>query len=255
MYLLTRLIMKKTFILLFCMPLVWQACSSDASSNSSNAEGNVVFKGESSNSIENEEVLLSSSATNTVLPPYGIIPIDTAFLSGGPQNQNAGDANVTSSSKTEYYFFSERTVLYEDVKSNRYTNVYYEDLGVQHVSSDYNGGYLVTFRTLSDESRKYAGWLWSNSYSQSNGACENDYALFERKCFSHNGEFVNYKEGDICAVRQLWLSCVYPLEIEVNKAFIDSVATEIHSFAIEHWSAPYPEKEPSSSKSASSTSP
>ena len=211
--------MKKTFILLFCMPLVWQACSSDASSNSSNAEGNVVFKGESSNSIENEEVLLSSSATNTVLPPYGIIPIDTAFLSGGPQNQNAGDANVTSSSKTEYYFFSERTVLYEDV------------------------------------SRKYAGWLWSNSYSQSNGACENDYALFERKCFSHNGEFVNYKEGDICAVRQLWLSCVYPLEIEVNKAFIDSVATEIHSFAIEHWSAPYPEKEPSSSKSASSTSP
>ncbi len=62
-------------------------------------------------------------------------------------------------------------------------------------------------------------------------------------------------KGDVCAVRQLWLSCVYPLEVEVNKAFIDSVATEINSFAVEHWSTPYPEKEPSSSMSASSTSP
>ena len=248
--------MKKMFFF-FILLLIWWACSSDSSSNSTNAEGNVVLTEESSSSIENEEDLSSSSATNTVSPPYGVIPIDSAFLSGGPQNQNAGDANVTSSSKTQYRFKTDRSVLYEKRENdvNLFIVAYYDEFGLQFTGGDYNAGYMVTYRTLSDGTHNYAGWLWNNSYSQSNGACENDYALFERECSSHNGEFVNYKEGDVCAVRQLWLSCVYPLEVEVNKAFIDSVATEINSFAVEHWSTPYPEKEPSSSMSASSTSP
>ena len=247
--------MKKIIVLLFCMPLMWLACSSDSSSNSANAEGNAALTETSSSSTENEGVLSSSVVERNTPASYGVVPIDTAFVARNPQSINGDNGNITSSSKTVFRFNTERTVLYENWgdRVSEFVAAYYDELGVQFSGSDYNAGYMVTYRTLSDESRNYAAWLWSNSYSQK--TCESDYELFESVCSSHNGEFVNYREGNVCATNQLWLSCVYPLDVEVNKAFIDSVATEIHSFVSEHWSTPYPKNEPSSSMSASSTSP
>lgn len=235
--------MKKLFCYLFFI-LIWSSCTSDPSSSTSNVNGG--FEQIMSSSFVDEKS--SSSIKDDTLISYGVIPIDTMHAS-----EYSIDGNVTSSSKTEYHFFSKRTVLYEDPKSNRYTNAYYEELGVQHKSSDKNGGYLVTYRTLSDGLNKYATWLWCNSYLHKNGKCESDYEIFRKECLARKGEFVNYREEDVCSTRQLWLSCVYPLETEQDDiALIDSIAGKIHSFAEEHWSASFIEVEPASTMSASS---
>lgn len=236
--------MNKVFFLFLSIPLIGVACSSDSSSSSEKTEG-------ASTAFES-----SSSSDNKLSVSYGIIPIDTTIADGSSQDINDNNINVTSSSKTEFHFHSEKTFLFESTHANKFLSAYYNEQGLQYTGSDYNGGYMVTYRTLSDEVHKYAGWLWNNAYSHSNGACESDLELFKNECLNRNGEFVNYREEDACTVRQLWLSCVYPLNTDiVDKAFIDSVAAELYSFAEEHWSTPLQEKTPSSSMSASSTSP
>ena len=49
-----------------------------------------------------------------------------------------------------------------------------------------------------------------------------------------NGEFVDYQENS-CQTRKLSLSCVYPTSSTDDKMHLDSVATEIHEFALENW--------------------
>lgn len=227
--------MKRIISSFFCLSFLIMACSSDSSSNST---GNP-----------------SSAAANKESASYGIVPIAMDSDSGNSQDPNNDNTNITSSSKTEYRFNSERTVLFENWgnRTSEFIAAYYDEQGIQFTGSDFNAGYMVTYRTMSGDSRNYAAWLWNNSYSHE--TCESDYALFESECSSHHGEFVNYREGDVCATSQLWLSCVYPLETSVNKSFIDSVAAELHSFVNEHWSTPYPENDSTSSMSASSSSP
>ena len=244
----------KKLVLAITLVSALMACSSDSLSNSADAES-------ASESSYSSVAALSSGTEEKTPVSYGIIPVDTNTPGG--QSQALGDGeyigasdditNITSSSKTEYHFTTEKTILYEE--PNGYTIAYYDELGLQYVGSDYNGGYLVTYRTLLDETRQYAGWLWSMSYSRSNEKCARDLELFNNKCDEYNGEFVNYREDIACTTMQLWLSCVYPIENVVDKAYMDSVAAVIHSYAAENWSAPYPAKDTVLSVSASSTSP
>lgn len=252
-----------------CIPLILVACSSDSSSNAtsinqeSSTSGNISKTGDAvdlqkSSSSENRTILevSSSSDLGEISESREIGPVDSNVPIIVSQQDNDDEFPLRSASSTAYRFNGEKTILFEEPTFYRVITAYYNELGVQLFNNDYNGHYLVTYRTVSKESNNYANWLWCNEYSHADSICESDFELFKKECANRKGEFVNDKEGNVCAGQQLWLSCLYPLEIDVvDNAFIDSVAEDLHSFAEKRWSTPLQEKNPSSSMSASSTTP
>lgn len=258
--------MKKNIIVMMLFAFM-VACSDDSSSSSVNATDD----GASLASGVDSTTVLSNSSSMT--PPYGVVAVDTTTLGnglqGGEQSLNDDNINITSSSKTEYRFETERTLLYEVVVSPEmglgpgWINAYYGENGIQFVGSGANGSYAVTYRLLEDDSHnKFVGWLWNLANSNSE-SCETDRTYFESECGRLNGEFVDYrKEDDDCVVRKLWLSCVSPLTTLLNeKETLDSIALDLKNFITENWATTVKPESPttatsaSSAVSASSTSP
>lgn len=258
--------MKKNIIVMMLFAFM-VACSDDSSSSGVNAtdDGASLASG-----VDSTTVLSSSSG---MTPPYGVVAIDTTALGnglqGGEQSLVDGNSITTSSSKTEYRFETERTLLYEVVLSPEmglgpgWINAYYGENGIQFVGSGANGSYAVTYRLLEDDyHNKFVGWLWNLANSNSE-SCETDRTYFESECGRLNGEFVDYrKEDDDCVVRKLWLSCVSPLTTLLNeKETLDSIALDLKNFIIENWATTGKPESPttatsaSSAVSASSTSP
>ncbi len=258
--------MKKNIIVLLLLAFM-VACSDDSSGSGANAagDGSSLVSG-----VDSTTVLPNSSG---MTPPYGVVAVDTTALGnglqGGEQSLNDDNINITSSSKTEYRFETERTLLYEVVLSPEmglgpgWINAYYGENGIQFVGSGANGSYAVTYRLLEDDyHNKFVGWLWNLANSNSE-SCETDRTYFESECGRLNGEFVDYrKENDDCVVRKLWLSCVSPLTTLLNeKETLDSIALDLKNFIIENWATTGKPESPttatsaSSAVSASSTSP
>jgi hypothetical protein len=216
----------------------------------------VDFQKSSSSEDKTVVKVSSSSILNESSESHEVGPVDSNESTIVSQEDYDDEFPLRSASSTAYRFNGEKTILFEEPSFYRIITAYYGELGVQLLNNDYNGHYMVTYRTVSKESNKYANWLWCNEYSHADSACESDFELFKNECSNRKGEFANDKKGEVCVGQQLWLSCMYPLEIDtVDKAFVDSVAQEILSFAEERWSTPYPKIEPSSSMSASFSSP
>lgn len=53
---------------------------------------------------------------------------------------------------------------------------------------------------------------------------------------------MDYQENS-CQTRKLSLSCIYPTSSTDDKMHLDSVATEIHNFALKNWTAVEQNKE------------
>lgn len=261
--------MNKNIVLFLCIPLILVACSSDSSTNATSNNQKSSFSGnasgtddavdsQKSSSSENKTVVKvsSSSILSESSESHEISPVDSNESTIVSQQDYGDEFPLRSASSTAYRFNGEKTILFDEPSFYRVITAYYDELGVQLFNNDYNGHYLVTYRTVSKESNNYANWLWCNEYSHADSICESDFELFKKECANRKGEFVNDKEGNVCAGQQLWLSCLYPLEIDVvDNAFIDSVAEDLRSFAEKRWSTPLQEKNPSSSMRASSTTP
>ena len=205
------------FISLFLC--VWVACSADSSTAA-----------EETTEITQSTEMFSSSSIADLEPPYGIILIDTT-----KEYIHNLDGNITSSSKTEYVFATERTSIVQDfMRPSIIINAYYEENGLQFSGSDENASRNIAYLLVSEGDYKYSGWLLSNTYWDGNEVCENELDFFKNECNQYNGEFVDYQENS-CQTRKLSLSCVYPTSSTDDKMHLDSVATEIHEFALENW--------------------
>ena len=160
----------------------------------------------------------SSSSLHNLEPPYGIILIDTT-----KECVHNLDGNITSSSKTEYVFATERTSIVEKfTKPSIIISAYYEEKGLQFSGSDEIASRNIAYLLVSESGYKYSGWLLSNMYWEGNEVCEYELAFFKNECEKYNGEFVDYQENS-CQTRKLSLSCIYPTSSTDDKMHLDSL--------------------------------
>ncbi|MCQ2102919.1 MAG: hypothetical protein MJY98_06810 [Fibrobacter sp.] len=230
--------MIKVLCMIFFLLLV--ACSSDDSVSANEISENTEFFGD-------------------VTYSYGIVPVDTTikFAQTGTID---GDAIVTSSSsRTSFTFRSERTRLYSGSNSSVTLGIiaFYEERGAQIVAGDKNGSYTETFRLLELDENSYVGWLWNVRYNHLSEYRDRDMKLFNDRCYSYEGEFVDYIGDDLTGERnrQLQLSCVFPrVSLLSDEDYLDSIALAERPFVEKYWSVPADSIEPESSMGSSASS-
>lgn len=152
------------------------------------------------NSDENFQTETSSSSAS-----YGIVPIDTTIQ----DYVDPIEGTISSASKTEYRFSTERTILYDSL--DVFVVAYYQEKSVQGSHSLEGGSAVFTYRLLNsptDPSKIFVGWLLSGGYWSDH--CLSDSSYFVNRCKALVGELVDYNNG--CSVNNLQLSCVYPYE-------------------------------------------
>ena len=97
----------------------------------------------------------SSSSLHNLEPPYGIILIDTT-----KECVHNLDGNITSQSKTEYVFATERTSIVEKfTKPSIIISAYYEEKGLQFSGSDEIASRNIAYLLVSESGYKYSGWI------------------------------------------------------------------------------------------------
>ncbi len=247
--------MKRFFFSAVCTATLLVACTDDASSVTEASLMNSSESADTSSSAGVDENGTESSSSGAANIHYEVNPLGDSASDGSAQS-NDDNQITTSSSKTAYKFETEKTLLYDlNPSASGYVTAYYEENGIQYLGGDINGSYLVTYRILEDESHnKFLAWLWHVAYLH-NGFCEEDKTYFEGVCHRQNGELVNYRELDACQVRNLQLSCVAPLNTDLDdKAVLDSLASNLKDFVDENWSKQEEPQEPSTATSASSSS-
>lgn len=229
----------KNIIFLMCFSFALGACSSDQTSGGAEIAGTNV--GSIQSSVENTPVSSDSRVESSSANSYGVVPYDTTKNYGSPNANAVVDGSVTSSSKVEYNFRTQGTILYEafDVPSSLIVSVYYSELGARIGVADDDISNAIIYRILPAGDSKFVGWMWNAAYYHIKN-CDRDLGLFVEKCNSLLGEFQNYIDENSCDTRhRLELSCVFPQKSELSdKDYLDSVAMAEKDFAEKYWNVP-----------------
>lgn len=181
----------------------------------------VIACASNSSASDSEEKISSDSKAS-----YGIVPIDTTIQ----DYVDPIEGTISSSSKTEFRFSTERTILYDSAEV--FVAAYYQENALQGSVDRAGGSATFTYRLLNsptDSSKIFVGWLLSGGYWSED--CLSDSTYFVKRCQSLDGELVDYNEG--CAVNNLQLSCVYPNDVSDLEKALAVISKEFLEFALE----------------------
>lgn len=190
---------------------------------------------------ENNVSSSNSRAESSSTESYGVIPYDTTKNYDSPNASTDVNGGVTSSSKAEYNFKTESTILHAafNAPTSLVISAYYDELGLRIGVTDKNVSNAVVYRILPTSELKYIGWMWNAAYYHIEN-CDRDLGLFVDKCASLSGELENYIGESSCDSRhRLELSCVFPQNSQLSdKDYLDSTAMAEKEFAEKYWDVP-----------------